>query len=108
MTDAELIGRFENSSLSSDEFTHARHVRVAWIYLETYSRDEVLERMADGLLRLCARLGKPEKFDYSLTRDWIDRIEAARASHPDARSFEALMAACPHLLDRTIVRGSAS
>ena len=107
MTDAELIGRFEDSSLSGDDFTHARHVRVAWIYLETYNRMEALERMADGLRRLCARLGKAEKFDFALTRDWIDKIDAARTSHPAARTFEALVAACPQLLDRSTVQNNA-
>lgn len=108
MTDAELLRRFEDSSLSGDDFTHPRHVRVAWLYLETYHRDEALERMADGLRRLVTCLGKPDKFDYSLTRAWIDKIDAARTSHPEARSFEELIAACPSLLDRTTVRSGAS
>ena len=104
MTDAELVRRFENSTLSGDEFTHAHHVRVAWLYLERHGRDEALERMADGLRRLVARLGKADKFDYTLTRDWIDAIETARRTHPEARTFEELTARCPALLDRSAVR----
>ena len=108
MTDAELVRRFEDASLSGREFTHALHVRVAWIYLERYGRDEALERMTGGLRRLVARLGQPDKFDRDLTRAWIDVIHAARTSHPGARSFEELAAACPHLLDKPAARAAAA
>ena len=103
MTDAELLRRFEDGSLSGQEFTHALHVRVAWIYLERHGRDEALERMAEGLRRLAARLGQPDKFDLALTTAWIDAIDSARASQPGIRSSEQLLSACPHLLNRTAV-----
>ena len=104
MTDAELIARFEDATFAPGEFGHVQHVRVAWIYLERFGRDEALERMTRGLRRVVARLGQPDKFDAGLTRAWIDAIDAARAANPDARSFEALLASCPRLLDRSALR----
>lgn len=104
MTDAELIQRFEDASLSGDEFTHARHVRVAWIYLQRHGREGAISRMTAGLRTLVVRLGKPDKYDEALTRAWIEVIDTARASHPEARTFDELATACPYLLESSTVR----
>jgi hypothetical protein len=60
--------------------------------------------MSEALRRLVAALGKADKFDDALTRQWIDVIQAARLSHPEARSFEDLVAARPDLLKSSTVR----
>ncbi|MCA1560883.1 MAG: hypothetical protein LC804_11650 [Acidobacteria bacterium] len=107
ITDEDLLRGFEDASLPDGAFGHAEHVRVTCLYLDAHGRDGALERLATGLLRFTTRHGHPAKFSYSLTAAWVDTIESARRSHPDARTFDALVAACPSLLDRASVRHSS-
>src|SRR5436190_18474870 len=95
--DDELVRRFEDASL--EDFPHASHVRVAVVYLTRHGRDGALRRMTDGVLRFAIAKGHPEKFHVTMTRAWLDLIDAARRAHPDLAPA-ALVAACPELLDR--------
>ena len=97
LTDDELVRGFEQGSL--DEFPHASHVRLALIYLTRHGHAAALDRLLDGLLRLATAKGHPEKFHVTMTRAWLDLIDAARRAHPDLASA-ALVDACPDLLDR--------
>ena len=101
MTDQELLARFETADL--EDFRHADHVRVAWIYLERDGRERALEEMLDGIQRFAAAKGAHTKFHHTLTRAWLDLIDLARRQHPDVRSPQALIAACPLLGDSRAV-----
>jgi hypothetical protein len=102
--DAELVRRFDAGSLGDTEFNHANHVRVAWAYLQLHGCDETLRRFPQALLRFATLKGGPEKFDAALTRDWILHIDDARRAHPEARTGDALLAACPELMDKSTVK----
>ena len=97
LTDDELVHGFENASL--EDFPHASHVRVALVYLTRHGRDEALRRLMEGIFRFAAAKGQPGKFHVTLTRAWLELIEAAREAHPDLEPA-ALVEACPDLLDR--------
>jgi hypothetical protein len=97
LTDDELVDGFEAGSLS--EFPHASHVRLTLVYLARHGRDETLRRLMDGLLRFATAKGQPQKFHVTMTRAWVDLIEAARRAHPHLTP-SALQQACPELLDR--------
>ena len=101
MTDHEFLARFEAADL--DDFRHSDHVRVAWIYLERDGRERALEQMLDGIRRFAAAKGAHTKFHYTLTRAWLNLIDLARRQHPDVRSPQALIAACPLLGDSRAV-----
>jgi hypothetical protein len=97
LTDDELVQGFEAGSLQ--DFPHASHVRLTLVYLARHGRDGALQRLMDGLLRFANAKGHPEKFHVTMTRAWVDVIEAARKSHPEL-SPASLVEACPELLDR--------
>jgi hypothetical protein len=98
LTDDELVRGFESGTLT--DFAHADHVRLTAVYLARHGREDTHRRLAHGLLRFATLKGHPEKFHVTMTRAWIDLIEAARTEHPEARDAAALVAACPELLDR--------
>ena len=98
LTDDELVAGFEAGSLA--EFHHADHVRLTLVYLARHGRDGALHRMTEGVQRLAAGDGHPEKFHLTMTRAWVDLLQAARGAHPDALDPPALVAACPALLDK--------
>jgi hypothetical protein len=98
LSDDDLIAGFEAASLT--EFHHRDHVRLTILYLARHGRDEALARLTAGIRRLAAADGQPDKFHVTMTRAWLEAIEAARAAYPEASSPESLVAACPELLDR--------
>jgi hypothetical protein len=102
LADDDLIAGFDAASLT--EFHHADHVRLTILYLARHGRDEALSRLTTGIRRLAAADGHPEKFHATMTRAWLEVIEAARARHPEARDPASLLAACPELLDRHVLR----
>ena len=99
--DEDLVAGFEACSLP--EFHHADHVRLTIVYLERHGRAEALRRLEEGLLRLATSDGQPERFHVTLTRAWLELINAARTAHPDAAGASGLVDACPWLLDRDVL-----
>lgn len=97
LTDDELVAGFEAGSLA--DFPHASHVRLTLVYLARHGRDEALRRLMEGLLRFATVKGQPAKFHVTMTRAWVDLIDAARRGHPELGPA-ALIDACPDLLDR--------
>ena len=99
MSDDALIDGFEAGSLA--QFHHADHVQLSIVYLARYGRDEALRRVTAGIQRLAADDGHPEKFHVTMTRAWLELIDAARHAHPSATGADALVAVCPELLDKS-------
>jgi hypothetical protein len=98
LSDDELVRGFEAGTLS--EFPHASHVRLTLIYLARHGEAETRRRLADGLLLFATAKGHPEKFHVTITRAWLELIESARRQHPHAPDAQALVSACPELLDK--------
>jgi hypothetical protein len=96
LTDAELAARFEAGTLES--LPHADHVRLGLLYLERYGYDDGLRRLADGLLLFATLKGHPEKFHVTMTRAWLDLLDAVRQRHP-GRTPAEIVAANPQLLN---------
>jgi putative intracellular protease/amidase len=108
MTDDELWTGFRAPSLSSRDWNHHAHVRVAWLHLESFAFDEAHLRFRAALLRLNASHGIDESpargYHETLTRAWLLAVAGARADDaragrpaPDSAAF---CAAHPELLER--------
>lgn len=104
--DDELVAGFERASLK--QFHHADHVHLSIVYLMRHGRDEALRRLTNGIQHLAAADGHPEKFHVTLTRAWLELIDAARSVFPDAADAATLVRACPDLLDRMTLYRSYS
>lgn len=95
MSDDDFLTGFEAATLT--ELPHRSHVRLACLYLVRFAAEEALEQLVGGLKRFAAATGQPGKFHYTMTRAWLELIQAARLSYPDARDVDELLAACPAL-----------
>lgn len=100
LSDDEFVAEFESCQLPAAQFHHADHIRLAWIYLREMAELEAAERMAEGIQRFAAHIGKTEKFHVTMTRAWIRLVAAARENTPAVGSFIDFAAAHPHLLDK--------
>jgi len=67
MTDKEFIEKFEDCSLPSELFRHRDHVKLAWLYLNHYSKLEALERFSEKLRNYATHLGKPQLYHETIT-----------------------------------------
>lgn len=95
LDDASLWAAFHERSLSTGEWTHTAHLRVAWMFLTKYGLDEAHLRMRAGILRLNAAQGLVETaqrgYHETLTRVWLALVQDARRAEegPDSASFVA-------------------
>lgn len=84
MSDAELLERFENATLTADDFPHREHLHVAWLYLRQHPLIEVLDRFPRNLRRLAAALGANSLYHETITWFFIllvhDRMTRGNSS----------------------------
>jgi len=103
LSDEAFVQAFENCHVAGESFRHADHVRLAWIYVTRFGLRMAEERFCQGLQRLAAHLGIPEKFHLTVTLAWL-RAVAARVGPGEAPSFEEWIARHPRLLDRSFLQ----
>ncbi len=95
LSDAALWRAFHDRSLSAAEWTHAAHLRMAWMFLSRYGLDEAHVMMRVGIARLNAAQGLVETpqrgYHETLTRVWLALVQAARRGDEaaDSASFVA-------------------
>ena len=90
LADEELLERLAKSTLTSDCFHHADHVRAAFLYLRQYSLLEAVEKFSDALRRQAAAHGNAERYHQTITWAYMFLIHErmARAGNPqDWREF---------------------
>jgi GNAT superfamily N-acetyltransferase len=95
LDDDALWIAFHERSLAFAQWTHAAHLRVAWLHLARYAIDEAHLRMRVGIIRLNAAHGLVETpqrgYHETLTRVWLALVAAARTRDActDSRAFIA-------------------
>jgi hypothetical protein len=102
MTDDEFLDAFERSAITREQWTHAAHVRMAWLY----SRREAtlgaaLARMRAGIPRLNAVLGTAPHLYHDTVTCAFGTIVHHRATAPGApETWPEFQAAHPDLFNR--------
>ena len=83
MSDQDFITAFLDSSMPAAGFDHQGHVRAAWILLQRHPLDQAIALGCDGIARLAARLGVPDKYHRSLSEALMRLMAAGGASRAD-------------------------
>jgi len=100
MTDIELTRGLERGEIANENFRHASHLHVAWVYLsESATVDEATGKMRDVLRRFAASANKPEKYHETITVFWVRLLAQLRAIAA-GENLEKLVAANPHMLEK--------
>jgi hypothetical protein len=92
-SDAELWRAFHDGTLPAAQWTHAAHLRIAWLHLARHELDEAHLRMRIGIIRLNAAHGLVETaergYHETLTRIWLVLVAEVRrrAPGPDSSSL---------------------
>jgi len=102
MTDDEFLGAFERAALTREQWTHAAHIRMAWLYSRREaSLDAALIRMRAGIPRLNAALGTAPHLYHDTVTCAFGTLVFLRATAPGAPSaWSDFQAAHPELFDR--------
>ena len=81
MTDQELLAAFDDCSLTTDEFHHEVHVKLAWLHLRAEPLAAALPRFRDRLRRFTASHGRPNQYHETITATYMliidERMQAA-------------------------------
>lgn len=109
MTDDEFLGAFERAAIPAPQWTHAAHVRMAYLYARRFGFDLALDHTRRGINALNGshvaagfkpRVGYHETITAAWLRLIVGALRAADA-HKDApaASWAEFSSRHPHLLD---------
>lgn len=105
--DISLLAVFEDRSLPLEQWNHRAHVRVAFLYLSRFERDEAIARLRSGIKAYNAAHGVedgPESGYHETTTQAFMRLihHAIRECKP-FRDSHQFCEAHPQLLDRRVL-----
>ena len=100
MTDVELTRALERGEFANEDFHHASHLRVAWVYLvESSSVRQAANKMRNTLRRFAAAACKQEKYHETITIFWVHLLSRAHLASR-AERLEDIVHANPQLLEK--------
>jgi hypothetical protein len=88
MTDDEYLAAFESCTLPRAAWTHAAHVRLAWLYLTRLPFDAALDRVRDGIRRYNASVGS-DGYHETVTVAFTMLIRSRLSAGEDFPAFRA-------------------
>ena len=100
MTDAEFLAALERCTLPEADFTHAAHVRAAYLYLCRGSFGQAIDRMAATIRRYATSLGKPDRYHDTITVGFLALIRERICERGDGGGWAEFATTNPDLLDR--------
>ena len=98
MDEGRLLAGFLDGTLDTAAFTHREHVQVTYLLLRDRPYPETLIALRDGLRRLTARDGHPEKYHETITFAFAAIVNERMRAGAGA-SWQEFAAANADLLD---------
>ncbi|MBK8160168.1 MAG: hypothetical protein IPK59_15835 [Rhodospirillaceae bacterium] len=91
MSDDEFLAALESCRIPAAAFTHAAHVRAAFLYLQRHDFAEALGAMRRAIKALAASIGKADLYHETITVAFMTLINERMACEPaaDWPNFEA-------------------
>ena len=103
MSDREFLQALEACALPENEFTHAAHVRAAYLYLREHDFAAALARMAGTIRRYATHLGKPDRYHETITVAYVALIRQHIYENGDGGGWQGFAAANPELFERGLL-----
>jgi hypothetical protein len=91
MSDEEFLRSFEECTLPKAEWTHAAHLRMAWIYLRRHPFEEALARARAGIQKYNASQGS-KGYRETITQFFMRMISHRLGAGAGALSFDEFLA----------------
>jgi hypothetical protein len=99
-TTEDLVQAFEDLTLDPAQFTHSRHLELAWRYLQTYGFPDGAVRFGERLRTYVHHVGAAQKHHETITWAYLVLLNEERVLRsPPGESFEQMAARRPDLFD---------
>ena len=99
--DEEFFAAFEAGKIANQDFHHRDHLRLAWIQIRRLGVERASDTVAGAIRRFAAHHGHAGRYHETMTRFWVRVVAMGIGRHPTL-PFDDLLAAEPHLLDKTL------
>src|SRR4029077_7809043 len=99
--DEAFLAAFEAGKIAHHDFHHAGHLRLAWIQIRRLGVERASDTVAGAIRRFAAHHGHADRYHETRTRFWL-RVVGMGITPPPILSFDALVLAEPHLLDKNL------
>ncbi len=93
---------FERCEIPNQAFRHRDHLRLAWIYVRQSGPEAAGMKVAQSIRRYAEHWGAGHRYHETLSRAWVRIVALAISEAPAATGFDDVVAAQPHLLDKTL------
>ena len=93
----ELLDKFVDTTLPSDQFHHQQHVQVAWLFVRKFGMPRALSEFTKALKRFADAKGATGLYHETITWAFLLLI-ADRQAHCAAGTWEDFAQANPDLL----------
>ena len=67
LSDKEFVKQFKNCTLNPELFTHAAHLRLAWINIRQYGVERAEEEIEKQLMKFVDFVGAKDKYNKTVT-----------------------------------------
>ena len=94
-----FVFSFEDGSLTLKEFSHRKHIYVAWYYLQNLPYHSALARYVHFLQLLLDATGQTHRFNMEMTKSYLVKIDEAIKLYP-TDNFDELLEKVPSLLGK--------
>jgi len=89
----DLVGEFERTTISRDEWKHAEHLTVALFYLVNFEKGTALNKMRDGIHALLTKgfgvdLSVEMPYHETLTVFWMNTVAEFAEKNPELSLME--------------------
>jgi hypothetical protein len=99
--DHAFVEAFHAGQIANQNFHHRDHLRLAWVQIHRLGLDNASEAVTAAIRGFAAHHGSADRYNDTLTRFWLRVMAAGIGRHPEM-TFDQLLAAEPHLLDKTL------
>jgi len=99
--DEAFLAAFEAGKIANQDFHHRDHLRLAWIQIRRLGVERASDTVAGAIRRFAAHHGHADRYHETMTRFWVRVVGMGITRHP-MLSFDALVLAEPHLLDKNL------
>jgi hypothetical protein len=99
--DEEFLTAFEAGKIANHDFHHRDHLRLAWIQIRRLGVHRASDAVTAAIRQFAAHHGHADRYNDTMTRFWLHVVSFGIRRHPNL-TFDELLAAEPHLLDKTL------
>ena len=99
--DEQFLAAFDAGEIASQSFHHRDHLRLAWVQILRLGLDDATEYVTVAIQHFAAHHGQANRYHDTMTRFWVRAVSLGIDQHPEL-SFEGLLAAESHLLDKNL------